>query len=97
GRDWGLRALDSRGHAVFTERGHRQDDAQGAEGRGVSRDHVPAVAARSRGGGMLRIAGVEREVTLELKTRRNESTLTVRGETQLLMTDYGVTPPKAML
>ncbi|HXD21501.1 MAG TPA: YceI family protein [Vicinamibacterales bacterium] len=63
----------------------------------LSRLEAAAAPAAYRGVGMLRIAGVEREVTLELKTRRNESTLTVRGETQLLMTDYGITPPKAML
>jgi polyisoprenoid-binding protein YceI len=47
--------------------------------------------------GMLQIAGVEREVALDLKTQRNESSFTVKGEVELLMTDYGITPPKAML
>lgn len=47
--------------------------------------------------GVLRIAGVEREVVLALRTRRTDSQLTVTGEVQLLMTDFGVTPPKAML
>jgi polyisoprenoid-binding protein YceI len=47
--------------------------------------------------GTLGIAGVEREVTFDLKTRRSDATLTVTGELQLLMTDYGITPPKAML
>ena len=47
--------------------------------------------------GTLRIAGVEREVALNATTRRNDSGLTVKGELQLLMTDYGITPPKAML
>lgn len=47
--------------------------------------------------GNLRIAGVEREVTLALTTRRNDSGLAVKGELRLLMTDYGITPPKAML
>jgi polyisoprenoid-binding protein YceI len=50
-----------------------------------------------KGIGLLRIAGVEREVTLNLKTQRKESTLTVTGTLDLLMTDYGITPPKAML
>jgi polyisoprenoid-binding protein YceI len=50
-----------------------------------------------KGVGMLRIAGVEREVTLNLKTQRQGSTLTVTGKVDLLMTDYGITPPKAML
>ena len=47
--------------------------------------------------GVLRIAGVEREVAFELKTQRNGSTFTVSGEVPLLMTDFGITPPKAML
>lgn len=50
-----------------------------------------------RGVGILRIAGVEREVTLALKTHRTDRNLTVTGEVQLLMTDFGITPPKAML
>ena len=47
--------------------------------------------------GTLRIAGVEREVALALKTRRTDAGFAVTGELQLLMTDYGITPPKAML
>jgi hypothetical protein len=50
-----------------------------------------------RGVGILKIAGVEREVTLALKTQRAEGTFTVTGEVHLLMTDFGITPPKAML
>jgi hypothetical protein len=45
----------------------------------------------------LKIAGVEREVAFDLKTQRKEGSLVVRGEVPLLMTDYGITPPKAML
>jgi hypothetical protein len=47
--------------------------------------------------GTLRIAGVAREVTLPIKTALKEGALTVTGELPLLMTDYGITPPKAML
>jgi polyisoprenoid-binding protein YceI len=54
-------------------------------------------AGALKGIGMLRIAGVEREVALNLKTQRKDSTLTVTGKLDLLMTDYGITPPKAML
>ena len=50
-----------------------------------------------RGAGVLRIAGVEREVVLALKTLRTDAQLTVTGEVKLLMTDFGITPPKAML
>jgi polyisoprenoid-binding protein YceI len=47
--------------------------------------------------GTLRIAGVEREVALALKTERRDATLVVKGELPLLMTDYGIKPPIAML
>jgi polyisoprenoid-binding protein YceI len=47
--------------------------------------------------GLLRIAGVEREVTLPLKTTRKGDALAVSGEIVVLMTDYGIAPPKAML
>ena len=47
--------------------------------------------------GTLTIAGVEREVTLDLKAQRAGATLTLTGGVDLLMTDFGVTPPKAML
>jgi hypothetical protein len=50
-----------------------------------------------RGVGILKIAGVEREVTLALKAQRTEANFTVTGEVQLLMTDFGITPPRAML
>ena len=63
----------------------------------LSRLEGVAASGVFRGTGMLEIAGVAREVTLELKTQQAESTLNVKGEVQLLMTDYGITPPKAML
>jgi polyisoprenoid-binding protein YceI len=47
--------------------------------------------------GTLRIAGVEREVALQLKTERRDAGLLVKGELVLLMTDYGIKPPIAML
>jgi len=47
--------------------------------------------------GTLRIAGVEREVVLALKTERRDAALVVRGQLALVMTDYGITPPTAML
>ena len=47
--------------------------------------------------GMLTVAGVERQVTLDLKTAVNASTITVMGELTLLMTDFGIKPPTAML
>jgi polyisoprenoid-binding protein YceI len=47
--------------------------------------------------GMLKIAGVEREVAMAIKTQRSDTGLLVKGQLDLLMTDYGITPPKAML
>jgi polyisoprenoid-binding protein YceI len=47
--------------------------------------------------GTLQIAGVEREVTLPLKTAVKGNALSVTGELVVLMTDYGIPPPKAML
>ena len=56
----------------------------------------PSGAAYQAIGG-LTIAGVEREITLNLQVLRNGPALAVTGSTDLLMTDFGVTPPKAML
>lgn len=47
--------------------------------------------------GTLTVAGVEREVTLPLKTMRKGDGLGVTGELDILMTDYGIAPPKAMM
>ncbi len=47
--------------------------------------------------GKLRITGVEREVALMLKTQRRGAALVVTGSLPLLMTDYGIKPPTAML
>jgi len=63
----------------------------------LSRLEGAAASGAIRGVGILRIAGVEREVTLALKTLCTDTNVTVTGEVQLLMTDFGITPPKAML
>jgi polyisoprenoid-binding protein YceI len=47
--------------------------------------------------GTLRVAGVEQEVTLPLKTSRKGDKLAVSGVLDVLMTDYGIAPPKAMM
>jgi hypothetical protein len=57
----------------------------------------PEAAGGLRGVGVLQIAGVDREVTLDLTTERKNSALSVQGRVRLLMTDFGVTPPTAML
>ena len=54
-------------------------------------------AGTLRGIGVLQIAGVEREVSLDVTTQREGSTLKVQGRVRLLMTDFGIKPPTAML
>jgi len=58
---------------------------------------APATGGTYRATGWLTIAGVEKEVTLAVQARRNASALAVTGTTELLMTDYGITPPKALM
>jgi polyisoprenoid-binding protein YceI len=55
----------------------------------------PAGAAKAIG--MLKIAGVEREVAMDITTKCTDTALTVQGRIELLMTDYGIKPPTAML
>lgn len=57
----------------------------------------PGVGGALKAIGMLKIAGVEREVAMAIKTQRSDTGLLVKGQLDLLMTDYGITPPKAML
>jgi polyisoprenoid-binding protein YceI len=57
----------------------------------------PGTPGALRGIGLLQIAGVERPVTLDITTERKDAGIAVHGETQLLMTDFGIAPPKAML
>lgn len=59
-----------------------------------AKDNVPGTR---RAVGVLTIAGAEREVALDITTKRTGGTLSVHGSLDLLMTDYGITPPKAML
>lgn len=63
----------------------------------LSRLETGTRANAFRAVGTLKVAGVEREVVIDLKTRQTEMTLVISGEVQLLMTDFGITPPKAML
>jgi polyisoprenoid-binding protein YceI len=56
-----------------------------------------AAGGALKGIGRLRIAGVEREVTLALATERRDGALVVKGELPVVMTDYGIKPPTALL
>jgi polyisoprenoid-binding protein YceI len=78
------KALKVKEHPDITFRLVRFDAKENAEGR-------------AKAIGVLSIAGVEREVALTITTKRSGTTLTVQGSVELLMTDYGITPPKAML
>jgi polyisoprenoid-binding protein YceI len=57
----------------------------------------PGAAGALRGVGVLTISGVQREVALEITTARKDAGLAVQGQVAILMTDFGITPPKAML
>ena len=59
------------------------------------RDAVTGVPLRADG--TLTIAGVERAVTLNINAIRAGSYLMVDATTDLLMTDFGVQPPKGIL
>jgi polyisoprenoid-binding protein YceI len=80
------KALKAQEHADITFRLRTLDSGSG-EGAGIP----------LRATGILAIAGVEREVTLDIKAQRKGETLTLRGGIDVLMTDFAVTPPKAML
>jgi polyisoprenoid-binding protein YceI len=75
------KALKTKEHPVITFSLKRMEGAPGA---------LKAI-------GVLQIAGVEREVTLPLKTTRKGDALAVSGEIDVLMTDFGIAPPKAMM
>lgn len=47
--------------------------------------------------GTLKIAGVEKDVAFDLTATEAEGGLVVKGAIDLLMTDFGIAPPKAML
>ncbi len=47
--------------------------------------------------GTLRVAGVSRDVTLPLKTSAQGAHLLVTGALDVLMPDFGIEPPRAML
>jgi polyisoprenoid-binding protein YceI len=81
------KALKVQEHADITFRLRTLDTGTGEGAAGI-----PLKAA-----GTLTIAGVAREVTLDVKAVRQGETLTLTGGVDLLMTDFGVTPPKAML
>lgn len=57
----------------------------------------PGANGKFKASGALKIAGVEKDVTLVIDARVANGALTIKGELPLVMTDYGITPPKAMM
>ncbi len=47
--------------------------------------------------GVLRVAGVEKDVAFDLTTATKDGRLVVSGAVDLLMTDFGIAAPKAMM
>jgi hypothetical protein len=47
--------------------------------------------------GTLKVAGVEREIVLPMVTSLRNGKLLVMGSVDLLMTDFGIAPPTAMM
>jgi hypothetical protein len=47
--------------------------------------------------GVLTVAGVDRDIELSLLAREKDGMLSVEGERDLLMTEFGIEPPKFML
>ena len=78
------KALKAKEHADITFRLLRAEPRAGAPGS-------------LRATGVLQIAGVQREVALDITATRKDASLIVHGQLALLMTDFGITPPKAML
>ena len=60
-------------------------------------ENRPAPASGRRAIGVLRVAGVDRQVAIDIATERREAALIVKGTLALLMTDWGIAPPKAMM
>src|SRR5688500_6954142 len=81
------KALKVQEHADLTFRLRTLDSGTGETAAGIPLKAI----------GTLTIAGVERDVTLDVKATRKGETLTLTGGVDLLMTDSGITPPKAML
>ena len=56
-----------------------------------------AAPGQLRAAGTLTVAGVERDIVLPLTAEPKDATLRLQGQIDLLMPDFGISPPKAML
>lgn len=60
-------------------------------------DRLEGSAPAMKAVGVLKIAGVEKEIAIDLKVAAAAATLAVSGQVPMLMTDFGIAPPKAMM
>jgi polyisoprenoid-binding protein YceI len=56
-----------------------------------------ATGGKGKAPGVLTVAGISHDVVFTVTTKRVGATLNVSGALDLLMTDYGIAPPKAMM
>jgi polyisoprenoid-binding protein YceI len=63
----------------------------------LSKLQAGAAAGAFKAAGTLTVAGVAKEITLDLTTQPRDGALLVKGSLALDMTEYGVKPPTAML
>ena len=60
-------------------------------------ENKPAPGTGLRAIGVLRVAGVDRQVAIDITSEHKDAALIVKGTLALLMTDFGIAPPKAMM
>jgi hypothetical protein len=84
------KALKVKEHPEITYRLTRLEAREGAAAFSPSSRALRAI-------GVLSVAGVEKEVAIDLTTEKKDAALAVRGEVSLLMTDFGIAPPKALM
>jgi polyisoprenoid-binding protein YceI len=60
-------------------------------------NRLEGIAGALKALGVLRVSGVEQDVVLDLDVTPKGNALVVAGKTDILMTDYGIKPPRAML
>jgi len=84
------KALKVKEHADITYRLVRLETREAAAAFSPSSQALRAI-------GVLSVAGVEKELAIDLTTEKKDAALAVRGEVSLLMTDFGIAPPKALM
>jgi hypothetical protein len=57
----------------------------------------PVAEGTFQAAGILAVAGVEKEIAFSVNVERTGTTLSIRGKVPIVMTEFGIEPPKAML